>query len=1090
MTMRFLFALLAVLVLSFCVSWYAQAQGTDTWSCSGDVTVPAGTADTGFTVPLSCARTFTPPPDNPPTVANLSATCDEEVACAGDIGAADDNGFVVSWGVAPGVFIGNADGSWSWQTVDGDGLATYGIPGEVSDGVNPPVLFTLQVTVNDTVQAPPPPAGNLQDILNMPAGSWLAYGDPWSDLETSGELQQVRDNCNILLSKIVTGWQGLAFDGRYFWNLAGPGHGDGCFNGIVRYDLETAQPEVALPHLPLNMPICWGPWLKANGTQDCYYEPYATTTPAPICATTSDPNCGGIPLQDRLDAGLSVWPTADAILAETEGQETFGAFLRPRSSHDYNNTIFLDGYVYLMTGQTYGGIRADGQVWRFAVTDPAGTLERLPNRWNTAAEEPYGGYNANLVSTPGGVFMFSGGTVCEADMVAGTYDCAGHPINVSNTASMAWDEGRQGIWAVDSQFSRIVFYRQDAGGSWAADPTLGITDASLSGTNVGRAGICLVPTDTGANPVIWGTSATLLRWDGTALTTVTGQVDQPATASSTVLNKWRWNADLGVCLGLTNWDRGVDAWRPDFSNWQEASLPPPDPDPQPGDWPVFAGHTVAPAAWTPAAWNAPIERQPEAPDYDALCPGPWATLDYRTDVDLAGSAAQMRGLVSAGFPNVRVYLHPREDAAEPYSAGLVFDKVTCGEVVGVPANGNRPTMTAGVAFPKIGTGLIARGIDFQSGNIGWACHQPTQSCPVFTVLHDNRIGGAGLLGDSDPALPTTYLELRGNIFGPNLDWHGMYLERSIGQLVALSNVFHASGNAGHALKNLANYARIEGNVFSNVDIDGQPLSRNGVDDVIGLFPLDHYACTDSIIRNNTIVFRTSGNVATLLTMRGRNAWGNCDKGQRLADGSREVFPPESVEYLDGPTWDAIGLAAQEFANGYAAASAEPWLFTHLIEGNTFIVFEGKVGVVPYALTVHSMRPIADNTVEADLKAQLEALLAFCTDNPDFATYDECWFASASEEVLYVRDHIPPSWHDTMMHGNGLGRIEVPNSLPIRAPSNWVERTGVFWDEAQTYIACNADGTDCAERGPYSMDIDPAAWDDVPLASPPRVIALQ
>jgi hypothetical protein len=976
--------------------------------------------------------------------------------------------------------------------VDGDGLATYGIPGDVSDGVNPPVPFTLQVTVNDTVQAPPPPAGSLQAILDMPAGSWLAYGLPWNTLETSGALERDRDNCGRGLDGIVTAWNGLAFDGTSFWNFAGGGHGDGCFNGIIRYDLEAAAPEVAAPHIPLNVPMCWGPFTKANGTQDCYYEPYASATPAPICATNPDPNCGGNTLQDILDAGLAV-PSSDAIAAESEGAEAFGTFLRPRSSHNYNNIVFWQGHVYLMTGQTYGGIRADAQVWRFDPADPLGTLERLPNRWNPLGSGgrggTYGGFNANLVTIPGrGVLIFGGNTVCEADMAAGAYTCDQHPINISSVATVAWDEGRQGAWAIDAQYSRLVFLREDAAGDWSYDDALGVTDAALSGANLGRAGICLVPTEQGANPVIWGTNATLLRWDGTTLSEVTGQVGQPATSNNKVLNKWRWNDDLGVCLGAWSWTRGVDAWRPDFSDWQEASLPPPDPEP--GDWPVFAGHTVAPAAWTPAAWNEPIERQPEAPDYDALCPRPWAVLDITEPYDPATLASQMRGLSRSGNKNVRVYLHPLPDNAA-YQGAIKFEEITCGELVGVPVDGKRPKV-AGNAVPSgNGGGLIVRGIEFEGGIMGWAGSRSQNIYPKFLVMHDSIARDIGqLYGDSPTSAPPTYLELRGNVIYNNLDWHTLYLERSIGQLVALSNVFYGSGNAGHALKNLANYSRIEGNVLSNVGIDGQPFSRDGVNDVIGLFPLDSYGCTDGIIRNNTIVFRTSGNVATLLTLRGRNAWGNCDKGRRLADGSRELFPPESEEYLNEQRWSEIAVAAQDFAAGYEAARANPELFTHLIEGNTFIVFDGKAGVIPRALTIHSMRPIADNDVEMELATQLRALLAFCTGNLDYPTYDECWFANASEEVLYVHDHIDPSWHDTMIHGNGNGNIEVPNSLPIRAPANWVERTGVFWDEGQTYIACNADGSECAERGPYAIDDDPSSWDAVQVAAPARLIPLQ
>jgi hypothetical protein len=1082
--MRFLFALLAILGIAFGVNGHAHAQGTDTWSCSGDVTVPAGTADTGFTVPLSCARTFTPPPDNPPTVANLSATCDEEVACSGDIGAADDNGFVVSWGVAPGVFIGNADGSWSWQTVDGDGLATYGIPGEVSDGVNPPVPFTLQVTVNDTVQAPPPPAGNLQAILDMPAGSWLAYGVPWSDLQDSGELQSLRDNCGILLSKVITAWQGNAFDGTSFWNLAGPGHGDGCFNGILRYDLDTGLPEVAVPHMPLNMPVCWGPFTKANGEQDCYYEPYASATPAPICSTVSDPNCGGIPLQDRLDAGLSVL-SLDAIAAETEGQETFGAFLRPRSSHDYNNTLFLDGYVYLMTGQTYGGIRADAQVWRFAVTDPAGTLERLPNRWNAAAGEPYGNYNANLVAIPGRLpLMFSGQQVCEADMVQGLYTCASHPINVPNTATLIWDEERQGIWAIAPQFDQLNFLRETAG-VWDEDPALSVTDLRLSGSEIGRAGICLVPTAAGTNPVLWGTNATLLRWDGTALVEVTGQTGQPATVSSAVMNKWRWNDDLGVCLGLTQWDRGVDAWRPDFSNWEQAGdPPPPDPDPQPGTWPTFAGHTVAPMAVTISAWDEPATLQPEAPDLAALCPDPWAEIHITEPYDSATLKAQIRTLARGTTPNVRVYLHALPDGGV-YPNGFTFDEVKCSELVGVPdTSGNRPKIASGIGPGQ--TGIIARGVDMQGATIGWWGNAPVNQYIRYIVLHDMGISASDTFwGVANSSAPHTYLEMAGNRFGGLTNGHLFYLERSIGNLVAVGNVFEGSGTGKHAFKNLAHRTRLEGNVFSNVGIDGQPLaiSNNG-DDIIGQPPLDLYLCTETVFRNNTVIFRTANIGRVFVLYRGRNAWGNCNKGERLADGSWEIWRPESVEYDDPVRWAAIQAALADFDQGFQAAFDNPTLFAHINDSNTYIAFNAALtgdGVViddTRAAQMESLRPIANNALEADIIGDAAALATSCEGD------ETCFLAGASERVRYVYDHIDPNARP-LFYDRGI----PPNAVPIQAPAEWVERAGMFWG-GQTYITCDGPGLDCAVTGDRVLQASPLPWDDVQVAHPQRVILLQ
>ncbi len=1010
---------------------------------------------------------------------------------------------------------------------------------------------------------------DIPEIAAMPAGSWLPFGRPWRDVDPGRG-----DNCGVDFGSLLGAWNGVLWDGRYAWVWAAGGHGDGCFNGIVRYDLQAGKPEMVVPHLALNVPLCRS-FVKAGGTKDCFWEPYVSDKPYP----------GG--MDQRIDS----WD---------------GAFLRPRSSHTYNNMVKLGDWFYLVTGHIYGSSKPDAQVWRFNLRadDIAQTIERLPDRFASEAGpdrdddgEPdgkmVGNYAVNWITRPGKPpLLFSGAIVCQPDFQAGRYDCTARSgAAFSGAATLAWDERLQGIWAVDANHNRLTFLRE-IDGAWQEDKALTVTDPALNKETLGSAGLCLVPNGQGTSPVIWGQDGALIRWDGETLSTIDAP-GGPGPAQRRILNKWTWNEDLGVCLGTWTVDEGFWAYKPDFSgavqraaaNTPPADTPtakapapaapsgppaapvakaaapvglPPAPAlnpalkdnplqpketgkrqakagnrqenaarqqgqaaaaeeaadeqtagerkkkakpagpplstywPDPDHYPTFAGHQVRPEPWTPAAWNEPIERQPEAPDYEALCPGPWTVLDYRTEADLAGSAAQTRSL-SPGTANVRIYLHPREDAEAPYESNLVLDRVQCGEVIGVPAGGRRPALTEDIGLPKTGTGFIVRGIDFLGGNVGWACHQPSESCPAFVVLQDNRIGGAGLMGDSDPSLPSTYLELRGNVMGPNLDWHGLYLERSIGKLVALSNVFFASGNAGHALKNLANYSRIEGNVLSNVGIDGQPLTRNGRE-VIGLFALDHYACTDSIVRNNKVVFRTSGNVATLLTLRGRNAWGNCDKGRRVpgsfAEGSRELFPPENPEYQDPARWAEIATAVQDFEAGYEKAKANPLLFTHLIEDNTFFVFEGKTGVTPRSITVHSMRPIADNPREADLKDQMAALIELCGDKPDDAAYEACWFASASPEVRYVHDHIDPARRFVMVHGNGNGRVEVPNSLPMRAPDAWAERTAVYWDPDQTYVACNADGSQCAERGPYPIDADPQPWDAVEVASPPRLINLK
>jgi hypothetical protein len=1015
-----------------------------------------------------------PPPDNPPSVANLSASCDEDMLCSGNIGAADDSGsFTVTWGAGPAAFTGQSDGSWSWQTVDGDGLAVYDISGTVSDAVNPDVPFTLQVTGNDTVTPPPPPpVSNLQLILDMPAGSWLAYGDPWSDLETSGAIQRVRDNCGRTVASLSGAWNGVVWDGRYLWMFAPGGHGDACFNGVIRYDLEAAQPELVVPHLALNMPVMFTHSDGAGG----WNMPYASATPWPACVGQGD-NCEGLSEAERLLNGPN-YPGADYRAHEALGSETHGAFLRPRSSHTRQNTVKIGDYIYLFTAHTYEDIKEANQVWRFNVNDPANTIERMPDRVVNGAV--IGGPNLNFVQPPGmGTLMLYEAKVCEVDPAAGTYNCTNFPTHLSVNAVAMWDDERGGIWVYDPNKEALSFVYNDAG-TWVKDAALSVTDATMfDGTGI--AGICIVPTSAGTNPVLWGAGSRLIRWDGTALSEVAGQTDQPG-GHNHMQNKWAWNADLGVCLGTWNWTEGVWAWRPDFSNWQEASLPPPDPDPdpQPGDWPTFAGHTVAPVPVTLAAWDEPVQLQPEAPDVAALCPGPWAELHYASEEDLEGSRLEVKALADAGTGNVRIYLHPTPDGT-PYVNSMDVSKGACAEIIGVPPeSGARPRMLGGIAPGSIG--IIVRGVDTDGGTVGWSQTVATNTYIRFIIIHDSSVTRSlrSPYGVSDPNAPLTYMEFVNSSFGPDTGWHVLYLERSIGDLVALGNVFYGSGSAGHALKNLAHQSRLEGNVFSNVGLDGQALATaNNGSEIVGLFALDSYACTETVIRNNTFVFRTSGNVRTVLSYRGRRAWGNCDKGQRLPDGRWEWLSAESEEYQDPAVWDEVESALPAFAEGFAAARAEPWLFTHLVDGNTFIVFNAHGGADDTrAAEIHSLRPVARNPLRNALIAEAQALSSSCSGKTD---RHACFVAGAGDTLRYAYERVAPASQNDMVNAGKL-----PRGVPIPAPADWTERAGIFWGE-QAYITCDAEGLDCAVTGDRVLSASPLLWDDVQLASPPRVI---
>ncbi len=304
------------------------------------------------------------------------------------------------------------------------------------------------------------------------------------------------------------------------------------------------------------------------------------------------------------------------------------------------------------------------------------------------------------------------------------------------------------------------------------------------------------------------------------------------------------------------------------------------------------------------------------------------------------------------------------------------------------------------------------------------------------------------------------MNIRGGIFTPALGRNQTFCQTAKNvRFVYKSNICFAPG-WGHCLKNLAHSSLIEGNVISNAGLDGQVItSPNGA--VLGertytggMHPLDLYGCTESVVRDNTFVYRTTNNIRTIMSFRARRAWGGCNKGRRLAEDRWELLRPTNPAYQDPIFWADVELARPLFDEGYEAAWEDELLFTHKVENNRFIVLlafkPDTVGIDRVSVArLKSLRPVADNPTRDALIAEAKGLAEACANDA------ACFYEGASEGLQYAYDHFPPD------NQRGLVKIgKVPNTVPIPAPEGWAERYAVYWGAQEAWV-CDGEGVNCA-----------------------------
>jgi hypothetical protein len=360
----------------------------------------------------------------------------------------------------------------------------------------------------------PPTVSTPGEIAAMAPGTWLQYGRPWTDAAPNPV------PCGKPFRNILNAWNGWVRDGlRYAYVAANGGHGDGCDNGVYRYDIQTGTAELYVPHV------------QPNGDLE-------TTRPIVI-----DEN---------------------------------GVQIRPRSSHTYFGQFIDRDWLYHVPGSAFRDGKTDGQVWRFHVVEKR--WEQLPDRRKENGKV-YGQVVSMILNTPDGPIIMGKWDLCTIDLHApvgpGKARCQ-KDHSFGSRSGVAWDAARNGIWHIDPKKAHIDFLAREA------DTLEFVQNTALSGTIApdvlvdlsSGPGICVLPNDA---ILVWSKSNKLHRWDGSSWATI-DVPGPPTVAKRGIYSKWSWDEQSKTCIGAASVDQGLWVYKPVMNG---ASDPTPEPKQDP-----------------------------------------------------------------------------------------------------------------------------------------------------------------------------------------------------------------------------------------------------------------------------------------------------------------------------------------------------------------------------------------------------------------------------------------------------------------------------------------------------------------------------
>jgi hypothetical protein len=417
---------------------------------------------------------------------------------------------------------------------------------------------------------------------------------------------------------------------------------------------------------------------------------------------------------------------------------------------------------------------------------------------------------------------------------------------------------------------------------------------------------------------------------------------------------------------------------------------------------------------------------------DAQCGLPrskWPVYEVGPGRKYTDTAQIYDAIPSNGVAVVRVF-----SRTQPYPA-LKLKGKKCIEVVGegMPnVMGVNATTGYHEGDPVRPGGLIVRGV-----HLSETCLGVPNSQQFFAVENSlvERCPAHGLI--TAPSAHHLYMRVINNHFRL-ANSHLMYIDR-VARADVIDNVCESPG-WGHCIRVIAHTGVVEGNIASNVGLDGVPIPnwQNPAKLAIGMHPLEVYLPSDGVVRNNTAIKWQDNQALGVILQRGRTDLQYSDVEGKTEDGKNWIqLAVTDSRYQHPAFWEMVG--ADLDAHGKNSRFA----FHYLFEGNV-IKTTGPHPRDGVGFVVNSGWPSHEPRERGVLKEEFKA---FVLANPG-KTCAQLSAIAPTPEMKWLFDHVQPS-----SASNVCQKGVLPEYIPRPAPDNWRERQYVTWGAGNQTLIC-------------------------------------